>query len=673
MFKNRKLIILSALLLLIVLIGSVSAAEVDDLQQVDQDGAGEIITDEVSSAGTDSGSELDSDNDLSLKSSNGLNTVSENNDDGNVLTAEHQVYGSTFQDIQDAIDAASDGDTIYLNSQLYTGSGTYITVDKKPLTIIGCEGCTLDAQNKSPIIWMEYHSHSLQIKNIKFINGIGDIEDEGMVVGAAIHIVGSNNTISDCTFNDNKGWLGAICVSGTAKNNTISSCHFENNNGTHLGGAIYAAYTSLDISGCTFANNNANLEGGAIYVLGIGRGDFNIHDCTFENNHAGDGGAISVQNNNVTISECNFNNNSAGEGGAIDVDPTCNCAISKSTFLDNKANARELDTTLHGSVLEIRFAGNETHINAINHEGTGLSMQDVVYWNGDVVNSKDVGLSTFSGIDITIEIYDSEGNLVENVTKMTGDDGLIQYDYSHLGNRAASYKVYHTEDTYYTDIETTGKFPLVISVISNNPSATVGDSVSFTIIVTNNGDEDLKDITVENIFPDGLVYTGFDGSGWSKVSSSSSVGAYKISILTAGSDESSDDNKFAYSGVLGAGESASYTLYFDTTKEGTFTVEATASSNLVSGVYGNGSTVVSKVPETEPDTNSSESPSDNSSDSPNESPSDDSSDSPSESPSDDSSDSPSGSDSVSMKETGNPIFLLVLAILACLPILRREE
>ena len=115
---------------------------------------------------------------------------------------------------------------------------------------------------------------------------------------------------------------------------------------------------------------------------------------------------------------------------------------------------------------------------------------------------------------------------------------------------------------------------LVVRELSNNPNVIIGEPVSFTVIVTNDGDCVLGDVYVDNIFPEGLVYTGFEGENWTKVG-----------------------NRFVYSGVLNPGESISYTLYFNTTAGGIFMPKVIAGSNLTSNATAksksNNTTVVS--------------------------------------------------------------------------------
>ena len=115
---------------------------------------------------------------------------------------------------------------------------------------------------------------------------------------------------------------------------------------------------------------------------------------------------------------------------------------------------------------------------------------------------------------------------------------------------------------------------LAVREISNNPNVIVGEPVSFTVIVTNDGDCVLGDVYVDNIFPEGLIYTGFTGENWTKVG-----------------------NRFVYSGVLNPGESINYTLYFNTTTGGQFMPKVIAGSNLTSNATAkansNNTTVVS--------------------------------------------------------------------------------
>lgn len=153
--------------------------------------------------------------------------------------------------------------------------------------------------------------------------------------------VTSINAIN-CTFiNNTKGFSGAGSLSAI-------NCKFINNSGSAMsggsavnssfinnaGGAIYHVY---DVLNCIFINNSAN-DGGAI------NGAETIENCIFINNSAlNEGGAIvgnyyygstySEEYHNCLIKNCTFFNNFADKGGAVS--GTTN--IVHCTFIGNNA------------------------------------------------------------------------------------------------------------------------------------------------------------------------------------------------------------------------------------------------------------------------------------------------------------------------------------------------
>ena len=529
---------MSVFLILVVFMGGVSAADDNDMQLLSQsidevitaENTDEILTVEVSSAGNSSGHGLKSEdlfvNKEILRTDNNENSVL-----GNTITVE----GSTFNAIQNAINSAKAGDTIYL-SGTYTGSGTQININKH-LTIIGSDGCTLDAQGKSDIFSFgtyldgTFNTVSTYCKsniyNINFYNGKNaiNIRDYGYTTYGKV--VTRNYVISGCNFsnmsnaiffNENERWNNLkenliLNVYNSTFNNTnnaihlipyswagfqttklnVSDCNFTNNkasaiyivdmntgqtdgNGYSIEDATYnSTYT---IAGCNFMNNNAS-DGGAIYYSAnsgnLYQGQYNfcnftIINCNFINNTASYGGAIYysvmesplyAQGNyqvhwlNSTISGCNFTSNKAKSGGAIYQigNGILSPSIKDSSFINNKANFKQLTLSVNNNyVLTPILEGNEDYINAII-SSKAVTFSNVTYWNGEVVNSDIVSpkmSSRVQGINITIEVYNSNNDLVDNVTFMTNSTGQVVYDYSKLNYEKYTFKVYHLDDTYYT-------------------------------------------------------------------------------------------------------------------------------------------------------------------------------------------------------------------------------
>ena len=97
-----------------------------------------------------------------------------------------------------------------------------------------------------------------------------------------------------------------------------------------------------------------------------------------------------------------------------------------------------------------------------------------------------------------------------------------------------------------------------VSKIAVDPVVLVGDLTSFVIVVSNEGMVDLGDVFVREYVPDGLTFVDYSSKAlWSKVG-----------------------DVFYYNGILRVGESANFTIVFNTTRVGNFTNVVVAGSNL---------------------------------------------------------------------------------------------
>ncbi|MBP3607055.1 MAG: DUF11 domain-containing protein [Treponema sp.] len=104
------------------------------------------------------------------------------------------------------------------------------------------------------------------------------------------------------------------------------------------------------------------------------------------------------------------------------------------------------------------------------------------------------------------------------------------------------------------------------------PSVKVGEQTLFLITVENTGRIDLGNVFVEEQIPDGLTYADYhDKSLWRK-----------------------DGNTFYYNNVLKVGESANFTIIFNTHINGTFVNCVVAGSNETENKTTNNTTTVKK-------------------------------------------------------------------------------
>ena len=255
--------------------------------------------------------------------------------DGSVSASGTGTQDSPFKTLKNAIDSASNGDTIYVAPNTYKGSGSNVALTINKAVSIerwGTSGEVIfDGENRYSIFTL---SSNVVLSSLTFKNGKGGN-------GGAM-IIRSNSLIFDSTFIDNaaSNWGGAIDMNpGSA---TIVNSKFINNKAPSGGGAISTAGVDLTIInsvftdnfggrggainsgntaaglyvyGSTFTNNTADSYGGALIFDGKGH----VSDSYFENNHVTlGGGAIYMWGFTHTISNSKFINNSVdGEGGAI--------------------------------------------------------------------------------------------------------------------------------------------------------------------------------------------------------------------------------------------------------------------------------------------------------------------------------------------------------------------
>ena len=227
-----------------------------------------------------------------------------------------------YPTIQDAINAAVNGDIIELTNGTFTGDGNRdLSFGGKAITVRSQGGdplqCTIDCQGSDAEWHTGFSFYSLegassQLEGLTIMGGYN-------LRGAGVScIVGSSPTITRCIFRDNLA-LGTGSGRGGGlecdeSSPTITECLFIGNSST-VGGGIYCFGASNPvITDCGFYNNTAD-NGGGIYI------DLctpTVSNCTFYGNDATiGGGAAYLYEGSISLTSCTFDQNSAGSGSAI--------------------------------------------------------------------------------------------------------------------------------------------------------------------------------------------------------------------------------------------------------------------------------------------------------------------------------------------------------------------
>ncbi len=209
-------------------------------------------------------------------------------------------WTQAFGDLQDAIDAATTGDEIWVCKQTYQPKA--VTGDQRNRTFTLKSGVSI----YGGFIGNETYRHERDWKaNETILTGYIDATTR------CFHVVYAANATADSDYY----FDGFTIAYGKAEDDT------DFNNTNNYGGAIYYGASRYKIVNCKFFNNSA-FRGGAIGVK-LATSISKITNCTFISNRStGDsgtgGGAIIIDRGNLTIDRCLFENNSSTKvSGAI--------------------------------------------------------------------------------------------------------------------------------------------------------------------------------------------------------------------------------------------------------------------------------------------------------------------------------------------------------------------
>ena len=455
--KYKKIMFMLVLAVFLLSITCVSASEIDDtLASEDTNTIGLSVDKDIIEDNLQTSEENDelalNDNDETLSAKNDTDVLSDNSGTYSGLSAE---IGS--------------GRNIELQHDYYTyDTGNTISISVADSVIDG-KGATIDMTG-SNIRAFYVNASGVTIKNLTIINA--NYEGDG----GAIYFSGSatSGTVSNCNFINNTAsqWGGAIRFSSTG---AVTNCNFVDNKAAgdySSGGAVH--FSSIgNVSNCNFTNNTSSGEGGAINM-----GSGTVTNCNFTNNTANrDGGAIRLSSTG-TVTNCNFTGNNATTGSAIyfyQAYYSNTLTVSDSTFLNNRANAGDLDVVKNDNNITITFTGQNNLLNAIYSNDAEVTFTNVTYWGANgiaTVSATLSGSNKAAGQNITVKGV-VNGKIIDKIN-VTDENGEIVLD------DAGDYWIIvsHKGDLYYTEIAETlftnmKLYANVTSLTTNNKTVNI--------------------------------------------------------------------------------------------------------------------------------------------------------------------------------------------------------
>lgn len=373
-------------------------------------------------------------------------------------------WATAFDDLQDALDDAEEGDEIWIAEGTYVPSvvvtSQYFPVPRETFRV--GEGLTLyggfagdedspaardieahptilsgdlngddgpDFANREDnafsVILMESTSVVSVFDGLTITAG-GSMNAEGR--GGGVRAENSAVRFVGCTFIDNVALSGGGAVHVNGESLTIDDSTFERCLGA-TGGAVHADADSVEISDSDFIMNDA-VEGGAAWLTA---GMVALSGTTFSGNRAIDGGGLYVDSPGVNIDECNFLANEAVDrGGGMFLAAGATLLLANTQVQENRA---EFGGGVHaGEGSTVTTITSEYMSNCAESLGGGMYLDAGANWNSTGTTLREnvagiEGAGAYLGANGTATI--SDGEFIGNDAQF-GGGGLYTYASAQL-------------------------------------------------------------------------------------------------------------------------------------------------------------------------------------------------------------------------------------------------
>ena len=353
----------------------------------------------------------------------------------------------TFSDVQNGINQARSGDTIYLNNHTFTGSGSEISVDggwfsNKDNIIIdgsinpnkggtGNEMSILDAKSSSRVF--NIGASSITLKNIIITNGKYSGRDAN---GAGVYSSGSNLVLENCV---------------------ISNCEASSSSRGDVHSALYSENT-VTLSRCTLVNNKATSTYNTVtnsYVVRTASFDGSMTDCIVRDNYVSSIGTMAIgitivgsSSNKVTNTKFMNNYATSTKGNAFGAALQVLGTVSNCTFEYNQANS-DVNNSHAGAlcfrpgsnVYNCTFIGNIAYRGAATTFHASGELKDCIFINNTATGfggAISTGYDGTTGQKVKISNSYFEGNAAPIGGAITTHGNDITVDNStFISNKAA--------------------------------------------------------------------------------------------------------------------------------------------------------------------------------------------------------------------------------------------
>jgi hypothetical protein len=323
-------------------------------------------------------------------------------------------------DLQTALSAASDDDTVYMAQGTYTGTGAaVITITKGIALYGGWDGIPSGEPHRNPVSYITKLDGE-DIRRVVYISGsIAPVLD-GLVItngnadgsggydtsdaGGGVYINGADALITGCTIIRNSAGPASTAQKGTGGGVFLmaSYARLENtriiSNTARWGGGVRVVYGAPVFRHNRFLSNTS-LFGGGVYLMGT---NGLVEENLFRGNTGDRGGGVYLSSASSTIKGNLIKGNQGSRGGGIGINAGASPVIvSGNRILENEAGL--------GGGVSIQYNNAKLDNNFIAHnealEGAGIYVDrafPIFRHNTLARNTGEGGMGVFVGEDAAV-------------------------------------------------------------------------------------------------------------------------------------------------------------------------------------------------------------------------------------------------------------------------------